>query len=61
MPKRSHSPTKEVEEEPKEMSTPPHSEPESGSATQERRRYKFSEGCEMAAEMADKLEKVQNI
>ena len=61
MPKKSISPTEEIEEEPEQMSSPLHSEPDTGAATQERRRYKFSEGCEMAAELSDKLEEVKNI
>ena len=51
----------EVGDEQDQMTSPPRSEPSTESRTRARQRYKFSEGCEMASELAAKLEIVQKI
>ena len=61
MPKRSLSPNIEATEELEQRSSPSHSEPDERSTAQERRRYKFSEGCELATGLAGKLEEVQKL
>ena len=59
MPKNSLSPTKEIEEEPEQIWSPSDNEPDTRAATQERQGFKFSEGHEMASEMAAKLKIVR--
>ena len=56
MAKKNHSAAEEMEE-PEQASRSHHRE----LGMQEQQRYRFSEGCEMAADLADKLEEVKNI
>ena len=60
MREESLSPREMAEKEPEQRSSPPPSELEDRDATVQQQRYSFSEGCELAAELAIKLEEVQN-
>ena len=59
MPKKNTN--QEMEDELEQMTSPPRSEASSGGPTITRKRYQFSEGCEMVAELAAKLEMVQKL
>ena len=59
MPKK--NPNAEMEDELEQMASPPRSEPSSEGQTIARKRYQFSEGCEMASELAAKLAIVQKL
>ena len=59
--RKNTKPEMELEDEREQMTSQPRSEPSSESLTKARQRYKFSEVCEMASELAAKLEMVQKI
>ena len=59
MREKSSSRQKMSAKEADEMSVP--SETEDGDATVQEQRYSFAEGCEMASDLAAKLEKVQTL
>ena len=61
MPKKNTKPEMELEDKREQMTSQPRSEPSSESLTKARQRYKFSEVCEMASELAAKAEIVQKI
>ena len=51
-----------AEKEPEQRSSPPPpSDLEDRDASAQQQRYSFSEGCEMATDLAIKLEEVQNL